>query len=92
MGRIDIFTDRYQGNGIDVFGATLHRLGDHLTEGTASSVRFRVTKAGKVTRGSSVCELPELAEYATQATDGHTLAVTVPRSHSVYLIAEVLDV
>ncbi len=76
----------------DVFGATLRR-----TPGAAPPVppsakrleagEFTVDGEGGVSHDGERRVFPELLDPASAASDGTTLAVTVPLSHRVYLVA-----
>ena len=72
----------------DLFGATLHRLGpaEPPTKGDPGPA-FRIARAGKVSRGKESRVFDELHEVRSAAGDATTLAVTVPLSHRVYLVA-----
>ena len=76
----------------DFYGWYLHRLGEANDFDT--SIRSRTDKVavciddtGRVQWGKSKAEFKHLAGAASQAFDGRTLAVTVPTSYCVFLIA-----
>jgi hypothetical protein len=72
----------------DRFGATFHRTAEELpATGGKPRDNFRIDGRGRVMYGKQSVTLDELQECASQATDGATLAVTLPLSHRVYLIA-----
>lgn len=72
----------------DRFGATLHRAGIALPAGPpCRSPRFQVDRSGRVTAGGQTMLFSELKECTSFASDATTLAVTVPLSHAVYLLA-----
>ena len=48
---------------------------------------FRIDKAGNVLRGKAYASFPHLAEQSSVAASDTTLAVTIPLSYGVYLIA-----
>ncbi|MCI0464916.1 MAG: hypothetical protein L0Z62_48970 [Gemmataceae bacterium] len=76
----------------DRFGATFHRSAEELPASTGKPRgNFRVDGRGKVTHGKQSVALDELQDSTSQATDGTTLAVTLPLSHRVYLIAAVTE-
>lgn len=69
----------------DACGATFQRVA-----GVPSLRRptpFALLKDGTVRAGDHSARFPELAEAASHAADGQTLAVTVPLSHAVHLVA-----
>ncbi|HEX8834226.1 MAG TPA: hypothetical protein VF719_08495 [Abditibacteriaceae bacterium] len=73
----------------DVFGASLHRCGavaqrpqNHFC------ANFTVAPNGTVTKNSVEASIPELSDASSFASDGTTLAVTLPCSHAIYLLAE----
>jgi hypothetical protein len=73
----------------DIFGATLHRAGTELpARRPGGAPAFKIDKKGKVTKEALTAVFSELAGSSSSASDGNTLAVTIPLSHSVYLIAE----
>lgn len=72
----------------DVFGATLHRLGAELPRrAPAGQPAFKIDKSGKVTKGASTAVFSELEGSTSSASCLHTLAVAIPLSHSIYLVA-----
>ncbi|HXG64288.1 MAG TPA: hypothetical protein VNO70_04215, partial [Blastocatellia bacterium] len=72
----------------DIFGATFHRLGPGTPgEKSAAAQGFSINRQGTVSRGEYKATFPELADCASFAANDTTLAVTVPLSHSVYLVA-----
>lgn len=72
----------------DVFGATLHRIGTDLPDVDAkTSSGFAIDKSGRVTKEQYQAVFPHLAAATSSASSATTLAVTIPVSHSVYLIA-----
>lgn len=74
----------------DAFGATFHRI---VPEGPADktepSRHFKLEADGRVTMAQYQCaaHFPELANATSAAANDNTLAVTVPLSHAVYLVA-----
>ena len=72
----------------DIFGATFHRLGQSLS-GVKNVLNFnaRIDSQGRVTMNGHQASFYTLADGTSFASDDTTLAVTVPLSHSIYLIA-----
>jgi hypothetical protein len=73
----------------DCFGATLHRT---TVSWTKDKDRFGTAfqmdrKKGTVTKDKLSATVPQLANWTSAASDATTLAVTVPFSHRIYLIA-----
>ncbi len=72
----------------DAFGATLRRSRRGLpTESSRGAAQFRLSAAGDVACGNASARLEELAGAASSAGTADLLAVTVPHSHFVYLVA-----
>ncbi|MBF0530050.1 MAG: hypothetical protein HQK55_12430, partial [Deltaproteobacteria bacterium] len=73
----------------DWFGSAVERFGSDLPEGVENRpLGFSLDqKNGMVTKDGQQAIFPELAGASSFAATDHTLAVTVPRSHFVYLIA-----
>jgi hypothetical protein len=72
----------------DIFGATLHRAGSELPASRPGRApAFKIDKSGKVTNEAATAQFSELAGSSSSASNRHTLAVTIPLSHRVYLIA-----
>jgi hypothetical protein len=72
----------------DLFGATLHRQGPKATPAkNEDGSSFEIDKRGRVTKGDYAAVFAEVADWTSFASNEHTLAVTIPVSHSVYLIA-----
>jgi len=72
----------------DVFGATFHRMGQTIPDlKNESNPNFRIDKNGKVVMNEQNASFHHLAQGTSFAADEKTLAVTLPLSHSVYLIA-----
>lgn len=74
----------------DCFGSTLHRTGA-VTEAppVLAAPLFKLGLRGKVSRGPLSAVFADLSVHHSTAANAHTLAVTTPLSHAVYLIAEV---
>src|SRR5262249_15653263 len=69
----------------DLFGATFHRTDDaKLVQGSGP---FQLDRSGKVSLGRASKVFTELADFTSLAANETTLAVTIPLSHAVYLIA-----
>jgi hypothetical protein len=72
----------------DIFGATLHRLGTDLPdEDKPGANDFTIDKKGRVYKLNQHSPFPELASPASFAANETTLAVTLPHSFGVYLVA-----
>jgi hypothetical protein len=72
----------------DLFGATLHRVGAYIPEpDKAKRKDFRIDKSGQVNRTDFLMSFSELETPTSSAANETTLAVTVPHSFGVYLIA-----
>ncbi len=73
----------------DLFGATLHRLGPAITAPKAEKVNkaFTINDAGRIEKGAESVTLRWLAGSNSQAAVDDTLAVTLPLSHSLFLVA-----
>jgi len=70
----------------DVFGATLHRAGKELPA-NEPNLAYRLDAKGRVFHQGRSRTFKELQDSTSFACDATTLAVTVPLSHSIYLIA-----
>jgi hypothetical protein len=71
----------------DIYGATLHRLGSTLPLPSVFQAGFTINGLGKVECGPHTLLLPWLAGYSSAASNDKTLAVTLPLSHLLFLIA-----
>lgn len=72
----------------DCFGAVLERFGEKRPKGARMGGKgFRLDKTGNVAAGGARARFPALNEASSHAADGTTLAVTLPRSHQVFLVA-----
>lgn len=72
----------------DVFGATFHRLGPDVSGLKSKTTHdFSINRQGMASKGKYITTFPELADCTSFAANATTLAVTVPLSHSVCLIA-----
>ncbi len=71
----------------DIFGTTFHRIGQTISSlKNESNPKFRIDKNGNVEMNSQNTSFHHLAQGTSFAADETTLAVTLPLSHSVYLI------
>jgi hypothetical protein len=70
----------------DRFGATLHRAGPPEA-GKRADGPFAIDPNGKVRRNGASRTFPQLAGAASHAAVDHTLAVCLPFSHHVHLVA-----
>lgn len=70
----------------DLYGATFHR-SPQITTSSKPETPFKLNRNGDVSANKVKQSLPELAQSTSHAANAHTLAVTVPYSHAVYLIA-----
>ena len=74
----------------DLFGTTLQRYGPTLPEGSVEKDRlYKLFPDGQVQKGDLAGSFPLLRGHRSLASDGTTLAVTLPRSHRIYLVAAV---
>jgi len=72
----------------DAFGATLLRTeNDGLRVPTLGAGDFDLDKRGRIVMGDRSGVFPDLASHSAWASDETTLAVTVPLSHEVFLVA-----
>lgn len=72
----------------DAFGSAFLRENQLKPASSASvSTAFSVDLKGRVKMGDYKADFPELSGATSFASDGTTLAVTIPFSHAVYLIA-----
>jgi hypothetical protein len=72
----------------DVFGATLHRMGTDLPKvDSKTKSNLVIDKKGRASKEQYQAVFPHLADATSWASNATTLAVTIPLSHSVYLIA-----
>ncbi|MBN1672012.1 MAG: hypothetical protein JXR37_13315 [Kiritimatiellae bacterium] len=74
----------------DCFGATLQRHAGSSPKRESGVVRdWRLSAGGEVSRGLLKERFALLQGASSTAATAHTLAVTVPQSHKVFLVAEV---
>jgi hypothetical protein len=74
----------------DVFGTLWHRVPQVPTESvaTANASNVAIDSLGKVTWNGMNHAFADLAESSSFAWDGQTLAVTLPTSYYVFLVAQ----
>jgi hypothetical protein len=70
----------------DCYGATFHRTAQSSPIPQPDSP-FKLSRTGKVTVNKTGADFPQLAQSSSSAANEHTLAVTVPYSHAIYLVA-----
>ncbi|MEW6266027.1 MAG: hypothetical protein AB1641_23385 [Thermodesulfobacteriota bacterium] len=76
----------------DCYGATVLRFGTDLPPGVHSGPPdFKVEANGRVSKDGVSFVFPHLKNSSSRAADQNTLAVTLPRSHYVYLVALVRE-
>jgi hypothetical protein len=81
-------TERWWMMTADYFGATFHRMGQLLSGiKNESNPSVRIDNQGRVEMNGHQASFHKLTEGTSFASDNTTLAVTVPLSHSIYLIA-----
>ncbi|MEW6363594.1 MAG: hypothetical protein AB1714_03025 [Acidobacteriota bacterium] len=75
----------------DCFGATFQRFGRDLPKGIGPDPHpaLRIAPDGSVAKGRLKACFEQLCESSSSASTAATLAVTLPRSHHLFLIAEV---
>jgi hypothetical protein len=73
----------------DCFGATFQRYGPDFPKGNIEQDgEFSLAKDGSAWRAGLSASFPVLANAKSFASDGTTLAVSLQRSHRIYLVAE----
>jgi len=70
----------------DAFGATFHRITKPVASTKVESP-FKLNRNGEVSAQRLKQTFPELGQATSSAGNANTLAVTVPYSHAVYLVA-----
>lgn len=74
----------------DCFGATFQRYGPDIPKGElGQGDLFSVGSGGIIRNGTITASFPVFAMVRSWASDGTTLALTLERSHNVYLVAVV---
>lgn len=72
----------------DRFGAVLKMQGSDLPAGDPEEeICFGIDQAGNVSRGAYRAHFPELADWRSVASTEHSLVVTLPHSHYLFLVA-----
>ena len=71
----------------DVYGSSLTRMNSDIVESRPSAGEGTITRSGKAEFRGLSAAFPGLADPASFASTGHTMAVTLSTSHSVFLIA-----
>jgi len=72
----------------DRFGVLMRRYGTDLPDGDPQgNTNFRVNRKGEVRIGEHTEAFPQLADCSSQAATAHTLAVALPHSHHIFLVA-----
>jgi hypothetical protein len=71
----------------DVFGCTFHRLRSGNLKPKNSPGPAELSAGGEVRWADAKASFPELANCRSAACQSHTLAVTLPSSHLIFLIA-----
>lgn len=74
----------------DCYGSSFKRYGGDLPKGEPENrADFQIDANGSVVMGGARASLPQLADWASYASTEWTLAVSLPRSHYIYLVAAV---
>ncbi len=71
----------------DCFGLSLRRIQGEAMASGKGYAGFSIDSSGTVTCGSIRLQIPPLAGYSSFASTASTLAVTLPHSHSIYMVA-----
>jgi len=72
----------------DLFGATFHRAGPRPpASDRPAQFDFKIDRSGRVMKGARAESFAHLADPSSSAATETTLAVTLPRSHSIYFVA-----
>ncbi|HJQ27303.1 MAG TPA: hypothetical protein VKA60_25680 [Blastocatellia bacterium] len=72
----------------DLFGATFHRAGQRPPAGDRpAQFDFKLDRSGHVMKATHAATFAQLADASSSAATDTTLAVTLPRSHSIYFVA-----
>ena len=76
----------FESQGQQVVGM-LHVPDKHPPEGApAPATHFDLDRRGNVSRGTLQTRIPQLAGWSSRACTEHTLAVTLPHSHYIFLV------
>jgi hypothetical protein len=70
----------------DAFGATFQRIARPVSQ-PPTDTPFKLGRSGKVSAGKRDATFTELEGATSSAGNAHTLAVSVPYSHAIYLVA-----
>ncbi|MBF0291233.1 MAG: hypothetical protein HQK86_03660 [Nitrospinae bacterium] len=74
----------------DCYGSSFKRYGGDLPEGKPENRKdFQIDKAGVALKDEATASFPPLADWASYASTQWTLAVSLPQSHYIYLVAAV---
>ena len=72
----------------DYYGSSFKRYGADLPQGKPENRKdFQIDKAGGGVKGKVVTPFPPLADWSSYASTQWTLAVSLPQSHYIYLVA-----
>jgi hypothetical protein len=72
----------------DLFGATFHRAGPRpAASDRPAQFDFKIDRGGRVMKATHAATFAHLADASSSAATDTTLAVTLPRSHSIYFVA-----
>jgi hypothetical protein len=71
----------------DLHGSTFQRIDDPPLKPNWSEAAIQADPDGTLRWGDAVARFEELAGFSSHASDGKTLAITLPTSHYVFLLA-----
>jgi len=72
----------------DLFGATFHRAGSRPpASDRPTQFDFKIDRSGRVMKAAQAATFAYLADASSSAASDATMAVTLPRSHSIYFVA-----
>ena len=71
----------------DSFGVTMQRYGPDIPNDVNGSNHFKLDKSGKASKGNYSAESKVFKGYSSYASTEDTMAVTLPRSHQVFIVA-----
>lgn len=72
----------------DLFGATFHRAGNRPPASDRPALfDFKIDRSGRVMKAAQAATFAFLADASSSAASDTTMAVTLPRSHSIYFVA-----
>lgn len=73
---------------VDLFGATFHRIGNKPpASDRPTGFDFKIDRGGRVMKATHAVTFADLADSTSSAATDTTIAVTLPRSHSIYFVA-----